>query len=262
MQILEEDKFLPVAITNGPYSRLINQSISLDASSSYDPDGIIVNYTWDLGDGTKKSGIKTIHFYSVQGTYSIVLTVTDNDGLIDTDKTTAHIFSKDSDEDGWGDNEENIYGTDPNNPNDYPLDSDKDRIPDSEDNDDDNDGLSDKFEEKHGSNPKYKFDVLSISINGLTHFLIDSNKDDKSDLFYNSRTGKTIKVDLNGKNQYLVDEDGDGQWDYLYDPIYGTLMQYKEEESSSYLVLMYIAIILIVLIISLIIVIQIFYKKS
>jgi hypothetical protein len=52
----------------------------------------------------------------------------------------------DSDNDGWSDTEEEQYGTDSNNSDHYPLDTDFDHIPDSVDSDDDNDGYSDEME--------------------------------------------------------------------------------------------------------------------
>ena len=58
-------------------------TVSFDASSSYDPDGYIVNYTWEFGDGnatTESDPIKT-YSYSSPGCYQVNLTVTDNDGL-------------------------------------------------------------------------------------------------------------------------------------------------------------------------------------
>ena len=67
-----------------------------------------------------------------------------------------------------------------------PLDTDNDHIPDSIDDNDDNDGLSDKLEIKLGSDPKNNSDVLAIKINDAIHFLIDIDMDGESDLFYNS----------------------------------------------------------------------------
>ena len=52
-----------------------------DGSSSYDRDGIIVNWTWDFGDGTTGYGMIAIHAYYEPGTYNVKLTVTDDNGF-------------------------------------------------------------------------------------------------------------------------------------------------------------------------------------
>jgi len=44
--------------------------------------------------------------------------------------------------------------TNPNDPDNYPLDTDSDRIPDSVDTDDDNDGYSDDMELSYGTDAK------------------------------------------------------------------------------------------------------------
>jgi len=71
---------LPVAafsLSDSPaYPR---QPIRFDASASYDPDGNIVSYEWDFGDGATDWGDVTTHWYESVGTYTIVLTVRDND---------------------------------------------------------------------------------------------------------------------------------------------------------------------------------------
>ena len=60
-------------------------TMSFDASGSSDPDGSIVNYDWNFGDGTVGSGKTAAHTYTTAGQYTAVLTVTDNDGATDTD---------------------------------------------------------------------------------------------------------------------------------------------------------------------------------
>jgi hypothetical protein len=47
-------------------------------STSYDPDGHIVNWTWDLGDGNYSYVENTTHQYIVAGLYTVNLTVMDN----------------------------------------------------------------------------------------------------------------------------------------------------------------------------------------
>jgi PKD repeat protein len=54
--------------------------VSFDGTSSYDPDGIIVGYAWDFGDGSTGSGATSTHGYSIAGTYAVKLNVTDNSG--------------------------------------------------------------------------------------------------------------------------------------------------------------------------------------
>jgi len=71
---------------------------------------------------------------------------TDGDGIPDC-------IDPDDDNDGWSDVDEILYGTDPLNPNDYPVDTDGDGIPDVVDSDDDNDGYSDLDELACGSDP-------------------------------------------------------------------------------------------------------------
>lgn len=57
---------------------------TLIATSSSDPDGSIVDYTWDFGDASTATGASTTHTYGADGTYPVSLTVTDNGGLTST----------------------------------------------------------------------------------------------------------------------------------------------------------------------------------
>jgi PKD repeat protein len=60
-----------------------NQTITFDASASFDPDGEIVSYFWDFGDGTNETAINAniTHIFAKNGLFSVNLTVYDNDGL-------------------------------------------------------------------------------------------------------------------------------------------------------------------------------------
>jgi len=55
-------------------------SVTLNASSSYDPDGNISSWLWDFGDGIQGTGENITHNYQTSKTYNVTLTVTDNDG--------------------------------------------------------------------------------------------------------------------------------------------------------------------------------------
>jgi PKD repeat protein len=61
-------------------------AITLDASGSSfaAPATSIASYSWDFGDGNTGSGVNPSYTYAAPGTYSIVLTVTDNNGLTGT----------------------------------------------------------------------------------------------------------------------------------------------------------------------------------
>ncbi len=83
----------PVSDAGGPYTGTEGEAVSFDGSGSTDPDGSIVRYDWDFGDGTlaEDAGPNPSHTYSTAGTYNVSLTVIDDDGLTDSDGTTAVI---------------------------------------------------------------------------------------------------------------------------------------------------------------------------
>jgi PKD repeat protein len=54
-----------------------DEAVQFDGSGS---TGKIVSYAWTFGDGTTGSGVRPTHTYSVAGNYSVVLTVTDDQG--------------------------------------------------------------------------------------------------------------------------------------------------------------------------------------
>jgi PKD repeat protein len=55
--------------------------VAFDGSASTDPDGTIVSWGWDFGDGGSGAGATTLHSFAASGTYTVVLTVTDDEGL-------------------------------------------------------------------------------------------------------------------------------------------------------------------------------------
>jgi PKD repeat protein len=79
-----ENGIPPVAILNASRTLVpINYNIAFDASNSYDSDGLISRYIVDYGDGIYTSEDKSIHSYSQPGNYGVVLTVRDDNYLID-----------------------------------------------------------------------------------------------------------------------------------------------------------------------------------
>jgi len=79
------------AIGGGPVNQAPTSNFSYAASDllvnftdlSNDPDGSIVAWSWDFGDGNSASTANPSHSYAAEGTYSVTLTVTDNDGATD-----------------------------------------------------------------------------------------------------------------------------------------------------------------------------------
>ncbi|UCH88449.1 MAG: PKD domain-containing protein [Thermoplasmata archaeon] len=64
-----------------------DDTVNFDASSSTDTTRDIPKlvYAWDFGDGSKGYGITTSHLYTNCGVYTVVLTVQDDNGAVDTD---------------------------------------------------------------------------------------------------------------------------------------------------------------------------------
>jgi len=72
------------SFTYSPPSPLVGSPVRFDGSTSSDPDGTIVSYNWSFGDGASGTGTIVQHPYASIGTYTVRLTVTDNDGATNT----------------------------------------------------------------------------------------------------------------------------------------------------------------------------------
>ncbi len=81
----------PTADADGPYAGVQGAAVSFDGTFSSDSDGSIVSYDWDFGDGGFATGATPTHAYAATGTYTVLLTVTDDDGAWDVASTTATI---------------------------------------------------------------------------------------------------------------------------------------------------------------------------
>ena len=83
----------PNAVLTGPTSADTGVSLTYDGSSSADNDGTIVDYTFDFGDGTVVSGTSSSesHLWTTAGTYTVTLTVTDDDGATASDTLVVTI---------------------------------------------------------------------------------------------------------------------------------------------------------------------------
>lgn len=76
----------PVAAAGAtPTSGIAPLNVQFNSTGSSDPDGSIVSYSWNFGDGTPAgSGPPPSHIYQSAGSYNAVLTVTDNGGATAT----------------------------------------------------------------------------------------------------------------------------------------------------------------------------------
>jgi dipeptidyl aminopeptidase/acylaminoacyl peptidase len=84
----------PNAAPTASYSfSCVALSCSFDASGSTDSDGRIVDYSWAFGDGTSASGVTAEHTYAQAGTYTVVLTVTDDDSATAADSKSITVSS-------------------------------------------------------------------------------------------------------------------------------------------------------------------------
>jgi hypothetical protein len=89
----DKNTFPPFININLPESVFIYEPVTLDASASYDLDGTIENYTWSITTPAETtealSGPSPEYIFTNIGTYSLSLTITDNDGL--STSTTTEI---------------------------------------------------------------------------------------------------------------------------------------------------------------------------
>src|SRR6267143_739040 len=75
----------PVAsFTAAPNPTVVGTNVKFNASASSDPDGRIVSYAWEFGDATTGSNQVTSHAYLLAKTYTVNLTVTDNESFTAT----------------------------------------------------------------------------------------------------------------------------------------------------------------------------------
>ncbi len=73
------------AISATPTTINEGESVSFSGIGSTDPNGNVELYAWKFGDGNTASGIDVTHTYSISGSYTATLTVTDDDALSDVD---------------------------------------------------------------------------------------------------------------------------------------------------------------------------------
>ena len=75
---------VPVAVASNsaPLTGAAPLAVAFSSAGSNDPDGTIASYNWSFGDGYGSSGVNPSHSYTANGTYTAMLTVTDNLGAV------------------------------------------------------------------------------------------------------------------------------------------------------------------------------------
>jgi PKD repeat protein len=79
------------AFTTTPPNPLVGSPVLFNGSGSYDPDGMIVSFSWSFGDGAIGAGPTASHAYGAAGTYPVTLTVTDNRGATDSETRSISV---------------------------------------------------------------------------------------------------------------------------------------------------------------------------
>jgi hypothetical protein len=192
------------------------------------------NYSYWIEVGVSDTFVSQTHSWNSYGVYEVRVkhrSVYMAESAWSPPLIVTITIPPDLDDDGWNNEVEEAYGKNPEDPNEYPIDTDGDGTPDEDsldgnymgDSNDDNDGLTDTIEESLGSNPKDGTDVINIIFKTTTYCLVDTNGDGNSDILYNSQTELQTKVLIKDGKTYL-DTTGDGSWDYTYD---GTVVSYK-----------------------------------
>jgi len=75
---------MPPIANAGPDQKICiksaNCEVHFDGSNSNDPDGGIITFEWDFGDGSMGTGMRPSHIYHTPGSFTVTLTVKDDSG--------------------------------------------------------------------------------------------------------------------------------------------------------------------------------------
>ncbi|MGH6943483.1 MAG: PKD domain-containing protein, partial [Geminicoccaceae bacterium] len=71
----------------------VNEDVAFDASGSSDPDGAILAYDWDFGDGASATGLYVRHRFAQSGRYPVKLTVRDDTDLPNNSATATAMIT-------------------------------------------------------------------------------------------------------------------------------------------------------------------------
>jgi PKD repeat protein len=264
--VLPPENIPPIADASAgePYEGFIGEEILFDGSLSYDQDtDIIISWYWEFGDGFAEDGEVVNHTYFNVGNYTVNLTVTDNEGAVDTDTVYVVINKKLNN----APSKPLLEGTTSGNKNVsysyYVSVSDEDNDPikyfiswgDNTNITTDflinNDVLYNHtwtkpgkyimwvqaFDDKEAASEKTHLTILidvtpiSGDINGD---LIDEDSDSIYDYFYNYLTESKTELGLDSEGKYLIDSTGNNKYDFVYNFETGELTEFISDESEVY----------------------------
>jgi PKD repeat protein len=84
----------PLTAIDAPSEVLTLVPVDMTAEGTMDPDGSIAGYFWDFGDGDGENGWNVTHIYLNGGTFTIRLTVMDDDGRTATTNLTIEVGNR------------------------------------------------------------------------------------------------------------------------------------------------------------------------
>jgi PKD repeat protein len=84
----------PLPAIDGADSTLTLMEMVFSSEGSMDPDGTLVGYFWDFGDGAGANGNEVNHTYTIGGIYNVQLTVMDDDGMTATINHSIEVLNR------------------------------------------------------------------------------------------------------------------------------------------------------------------------
>lgn len=85
------DNLPPAAVITTSQVAGPGSAVTFNGAASTDSDGFIVEHLWGFGDGTTDRGPVVSHVFPAPGNFTVLLTVTDNDGARDTASITISV---------------------------------------------------------------------------------------------------------------------------------------------------------------------------
>ncbi len=81
----------PIAVAGKNQTVCAGKPVIFDGSGSTDPEGGLMKYKWDFGDGSTAEGVNPVKAYTTGGVYMVTLTVMDDSGLKEGSTSTDQI---------------------------------------------------------------------------------------------------------------------------------------------------------------------------